>query len=147
MGIEVKPPVPGDTLAVAFTMSVDFGGGRSMVVQTYMPQDATKKDMNALVDKLAAVVDRQGAKYSLVELNANLKVHEDTLKQMETDYTEMPARAQMAWAKSGKRGEYREGPQEAAAKGTVETNIRRYRQEVTKIKAQIAEQERIAAEG
>lgn len=128
---------PAKGIAVAVTVSTQLGDGRSIVMQTYLDRDAEQGQFDGTLDKLGAVVDRQEAKYQLRGLKANLEVHEATLKQLETDYAKIEQNATAEWTKRGKKGTPQLAASELAQKGNAEQNIKRYRQEIVKIKAEI----------
>jgi hypothetical protein len=132
-------------VAAGITLTAAVSQNRSIVIQTYLPRDATIEQFNALMDKLSLTADRQEAKVRLEEERANLALEEKTLKQFEEDFSQMDARAEAVWQKSGRKGPYRPSPAEVAQKGTAETNIRRYREAITKRKAEISKCEAIIA--
>jgi len=125
-------------VAAAITVSVNLTDRRNIVVQTYIPRDASIEDYNEVLDKVGKAVDRQEAIYRIVDLKVNLETHKRTLKQLEDDYSRIEAKNAAEWKARNKQGEPRLNPNELAQKSTAEQNIKRYRVEITKIEADIA---------
>jgi len=64
--------------AIGISYSVQVDEKRSMVFQTFVPQDTAVSDINKLSDKLEQVAGRQEAKHELVKLHKDLEHHEVT---------------------------------------------------------------------
>lgn len=124
--------------AIAITHDVKVGN-RSLVLQTYVSRDAPLPEIHRVCDILASALDRQQAKYELEDLRANLEVHETTLANLEADYLRIGEGTAKNWAKQGKKGDPQATASEQAQKVNVEQNIKRYRQEITKLQAKIAQ--------
>jgi hypothetical protein len=131
--------------ATGVTLSVSLTEGRSLVLQTYLPRDATLHEHHDLLDKLGVAADRQNARYRLEGLRANLEVHKKTLDQLTSDYERIEGRAMEAWMQRGKKGSPVLSATEAAQKSNAEQNIKRYRVEIAKLEAEIAQCEAIVA--
>lgn len=143
---KLDPEAQGQqAIAVAITVTTQISDKRNIVMQTFMPRDAEVKDIHDVLDKLGKAVDRQEAKYGLEALKANLEVHEKTLKQLEEDFTRIGEASQATWAARGKKGAPELNANERAQKTTTETNIKRYRTEILRIKADIAQHEATVA--
>lgn len=139
---------PAGEIACQISLTVQLTDKRHIVVQTYLPRDAELKQYHTTLDKLGAAVDRQEAIYKLQGLEASLVMHQNTEKQLITDFENIEARATAAWAASKRQGAMKLSPAEQAQKNTAEQNIKRYRVEIEKIKAEIAQcEELIAKEG
>ena len=137
---EALDPEEGQkAIATAVTVSSQVNPNRSIVLQTYLPRDASVKDYHDLLDKLTRASDRQEAKANLPGLKVSLGQHEKTLQQLTDDYAQIETRAAAAWKASNKKGEFKLSANEAAQKGIAEQNIKRYRTEIEKIKGEIAE--------
>lgn len=132
-------------VAAAITVTAQISQNRSIVIQTYIPRDASLRQYHEVLDKLGASADRQEAKYRLEGLQAELAQHEKTAKSLEEDFTSIETRSAAAWAATGRRGEHKLSPQETAQKSTAKTNIERYRVEIKKIKDEIIKCEAVIA--
>src|SRR5260221_5938421 len=99
----LDPEAQGDEIAVAVTVQTQLSANRTIIMQTYLPRDAAPKVFHDTLDKLGSAIDRQDAKYSLKDLQANLEVHEKTLKQLEEDFTRIEAKSQADWTARGKK--------------------------------------------
>lgn len=124
-------------IAVAITLSVQIGEGRSLVMQTYMPRDAPVRDFHGVTDKLGRVVDRQKAHYDLQLVELQLAQNAKLLAQLKEDYVRISADIEAKWQQSGRRGSsVKLHPNEASQKSTAETNIKRFEQEITRLEAE-----------
>ena len=141
----LDPEAAGKEMACAVTVQVQIDVGRSIVLQTYLPRDAEVKVYHDTLDKLGKAIDRQQAKYQLDGFKANLELHERTLKNLLDDFKAIDGRAEAAWQQRQKKGPMQLSPNEAAQKTTAATNIKRYRDEITKIEAEIAKCEGVIA--
>jgi hypothetical protein len=139
----VRDPEPTGEIAVALTLSTTLPEGRSLVMQTYLPRDADVGEFHKCLDKLGSAADRQAAKYKLEGLRAALDVHEQTLKQMQEDFANIDVKAERIWKERNKKGPPVLGPNEAAAKGNAEQNMKRWAHEIVKLKTEIAQCEAV----
>lgn len=125
-------------IAAGITITAQVSQNRSIVMQTYLPRDAEVRLYHDTLDKFSRAIGRQEAKESLESELSNLAHEKKTLLQLENDFMQMPARAEMAWKASGKKGEYKPTPNENAQKDQVKTNIEVYRTAIKKREAEIS---------
>lgn len=114
---------------------------REIVFQTHVEQDISAADLNVLLDRLAASVDRQAAKAQLVETRKLLEQHEKQRRQMGEDLANVDARALEAWEATGKRGPFKLSPKDQTAKMQATANIARWDEEIAKLRTQIIDLE------
>ena len=134
-------PEPQGEIAVAITVQSQVGDKRTIVMQTYLPRDTHVKEFHKTLDKLTRAVDRQEAKANLEQAKRHLEQVTETLAKLEADYTRIDERNATEWKVKGKKGEPQLNQTELAAKGTAHTNIKEYRNQIDKAKAQIKEYE------
>lgn len=137
----LNPEPPGKEIAAAITWSAQLGEGLSVVVQTYVPRDAGPEMYNRVLDAITLAIDRKAAQYNLRGLKDKLEADEKSLALMTEDFRSIDTRVTANWQKSRKKGEPQMTASEEAAKKTAETNIRRWRDEIAKTKANIAKVE------
>lgn len=77
--------------AIGMSIVANIGGDRQITLQTYYERDEPIEAVNALVDRMQAVTDRQEAKYKLVGVLENLKIHLKTLERLEEDLAAVDA--------------------------------------------------------
>lgn len=142
----LDPERDGKAIAVAITITSSISANRQIVMQTYMPRDATAAEFNGIVDKLTKVVNRQEDLVALPEMQKNLAFHEKTLKQLREDMGGIERKAETLWKMANKRGPVKLTAPEEAQKTTAETNVKRYEEEIGKITAAIKDAERRIAE-
>jgi hypothetical protein len=63
--------------ALGVSLSLQYAGGRTVVMQTHVAQDVSEADLNALLDKLNAVGDRAEAYYAQDQARRQLEVEEN----------------------------------------------------------------------
>lgn len=131
--------------AIGFSFSAKLGDKLDLVVQTHVDRDAPLASVNAVVDKVRQVLERQKAAAELVELRAKLKYDEKKLLQLKEDFVAITERHQKAWASSGKRGEFKLGVKEEAERNNALSTIDRYELEIKLDKENIAEREAMLA--
>lgn len=71
--------------AIGASITMNLGGDRQIVLQTFYDRDAPIDETNAMLDRLFIVADRQKARYELYDLRDELTKHEKTLAQFEED--------------------------------------------------------------
>ena len=132
-------------LAAAITLTAQLSNTRSLVIQTYVARDAEVAEYHVLLDKLSKAMNRQESVLDLEGELLNLKVEQDKLKALKTDFLRIEDDAQAEWSARGKKGAFRLGPKEEAARRTSVVNIERYTEaiaerelRIAKLKAKIA---------
>lgn len=78
--------------AIGMSLVANIGGDRQITLQTFYERDEPVEAVNALVDRMQAVTDRQEAKYKLVAVLDNLKQHVKTLERLEEDLATVDAK-------------------------------------------------------
>lgn len=114
---------------------------REIVFQTFVPQETSPEAINALLDKLATAANRQGDRVLLIQLKNELEKHEKHRRQMKEDVTNIARREQDQWEETGKRGPFKLSQKTVTAKAQAEGNIKRWDEEIAKLKEQIQETE------
>lgn len=71
--------------ALGYSIVANLGGDRQMTVQCFVGEDETDAVVNARMDRAFRVVDRQKARYELVDIREELVKHQDTLAQFLED--------------------------------------------------------------
>lgn len=141
MNDTVKIP---EAAALGVSVQLEFPGG-TLVFQTHVAQEASPAELNAMTDKLVAVVERQRAKNTLVELKRNLEKDISDLEKLRGSRELMDAENMRAHAESGKRGEFKLSAQQSQQRAQTEINEKVYGQRIVDFKRQIAEAEGIIA--
>jgi DNA repair exonuclease SbcCD ATPase subunit len=71
--------------ALGFSFSVDLTNGKTVVVQTHLPNDCPPEALDAMLDKMAKAGSRQKAREELKALKAQLKQHHKSLRHQKED--------------------------------------------------------------
>lgn len=77
--------------ALGFSFTANLGDARQLVVQTHVPFDAPMAEINAALDKAAAAMDRQKARYEIEHLQDKLDLEEATLQKQRDNMAHLDA--------------------------------------------------------
>jgi Zn-dependent M32 family carboxypeptidase len=134
-------------MACAITITSQVGSNRSIVVQTYLDRDASRRDYDVLLDKLTSSVDRQEARLSLEGLELDLKRMEANHDKLVQDFSGIEERAQQAWENRGKKGRFALSAQELTQKQQAMNTIAAGKENIARLKADIEKVRAIATLG
>lgn len=84
--------------AIGFSTTVNVDGDRQMVFQGYFEQDEADSVVNARIDRIMALADRQRSKFKLPGLREELQKLTDELAQSDQDIAEAELNFQKAQA-------------------------------------------------
>lgn len=152
--------MPDDTPAPAapalgFSITSNITDRSQIVVQSFVPLDATDDEINAVLDKVMKACDRQRAKYLVNDfklkaeledqaLEAQKKVLEDRVGKL----ADLKNIYQSEWTDSNRRGDFKMTTQQEANVGKVQTDIENMaktvagmKQNVERYKSNLAELE------
>lgn len=82
---EVAQPVAQDVPAIGYSVNALLKGERSMTIQCYVGEGETDAQVNAKIDRIFRVVDRQRARYELADLRIDLDKAERGLTRFDED--------------------------------------------------------------
>ena len=71
--------------ALGYSVVVNLDGNRQLTMQCFVAEDEPSEVVNAKLDRVFAVIDRQKARYDLVGENEELSKERGTLAQLEED--------------------------------------------------------------
>lgn len=74
-----------DAAALGYSIVANLGDNRQITAQCFVASDAPLAEINAQIDKVQAVLDRQRAKYSIKDLIEERKQQATTLQRAEDD--------------------------------------------------------------
>lgn len=124
------------TPALGFSIQTAISEGRQIVVQTHLPADATTGQIDEMLDRVAASLDRQGTKYAIEALERDLQQHRDRLEAVKVDFQgveKRDAEARAAYnANPNRRGEYKEPAQNKQTRAQALALQARYEDEIKK---------------
>lgn len=93
----------GETAALGISLSMQYAGGRTVVLQTHVAQETSKEDLDAMLDKLNLVADRQEAFYAQEQARRQLEVEENALANMGRRLQEVEGNIQLKMTAEGRR--------------------------------------------
>lgn len=131
----------GDEIALGITCQLAIGDRRSIVVQTHTTQSASPAELNALLDKVWAALDRKNATYRLKELLLNKKVQQDQMAMVMDNNGATRAKWEAEWnqsAQSGKRrGPFTMNPTQINTHNQQITMVERHKKEIEALDTEI----------
>lgn len=130
--------------ALGISLSVNLSSSHALVMQTHVEADCALTDLNALVDKLTRVCDRQAAKYKLDDMRKNLKLHETTMARAVGDLNDLDARFRAEHTARKHHGEFKLNDRQTADRSNTVKSIERFKEEIAKIKLEIEAAEKEA---
>jgi len=77
--------------ALGYSIVANLGGDRQITVQCFVASDEALSSINDKIDRALAVVDRQKARYELVDLRAEYDKVAKTYSQFKEDYARIEA--------------------------------------------------------
>lgn len=98
---EVKGKVESPTMGIS--LNAQFSAGRTVVFQTYVPQDVTPEGLAVIVEKLNWVADREEAFYAQEQARKQLEVEENAASNIARRLSEVETNIQIKAAGDGKR--------------------------------------------
>jgi len=134
-------------MACSITITTQVGTNRSIVVQTYLDRDAPLRDYNELLDKLNSATDRQEAKLQVESMEADLVRMEVNHAKLVKDYQEIESRAEKMWNARGKKGAFKLSEPELVQKTQAMNTIEAGKENIARLKAEIAKVRAIANTG
>ena len=76
------PPPPIPAPAIGYSILCNLDGSHQLTVQCFAGEDETDEVVNAKVDRIFRVVDRQKARYDIETIKDDLDVHEKALANL-----------------------------------------------------------------
>jgi hypothetical protein len=152
--------MPDDTPAPAapalgFSITSNITDRSQIVVQSFVPLDATDEQINAVLDKVTKACDRQRAKYLVNDFKLKAQLEEQSLEAQKKTMEDRVAKLadlkntyQAEWSTSNRRGEFRMTSQQETNISKVQTEIENMgktveamKQNVERYKSNLAELE------
>ena len=125
--------------AIGISYSVQVDDKRSLVFQTFVPQDADVKAINNLTDKLELVAGRQEAKNNMVKLGKELDMHQKTQARLVDDLVRIDNKAKIDAGSSTRGLARRKGEilKQDAERTNAQTTLKRFKEEIERIEREI----------
>ena len=96
----------GSELALGIQFSAGIGKEKSLVLTAGVPLDMSYDDMNKILDKIAAAIDRQELKYRLRDVTDFIEKCEADLERNRLQAAMGRSAAEATFAASGRKGEF-----------------------------------------
>jgi hypothetical protein len=129
--------------AIGISYGIQIDEKRNIVMQAFVARDCDAVEFNRVLDKVAAAMDRQAARYGLKALRKSLAMQQKQLRRVTEDLFNIDERNQTLFKASGKRGEYKRSTEQEAHRTNVLTTQKRFQEEIDELKAEIFEAEKV----
>lgn len=116
--------------AVVVRVAAQVGQNRSVDMQFAVPLDMTVKDLNAYMDKITSIMDRQNNKGLLEVARASLEAAKKQLATNEEQRSHYEQTCQNDFALSNRRGEFKATTSQQAQIGNFTTTSRNLRENI-----------------
>lgn len=137
--------VKGETEpAIGISLNANLSPTKQIVLQTHIPIEWTKEQINNLVDTLSDVIDRKEAYYRIEVYQAELEQNEQALYSIRDNLANVEKNALMKWEASNKRRPFEWSGQELVAKKQAEDTVVRQTKIVKQCRDRLAEAKRKA---
>lgn len=136
------------TPAVVVRVAAQVGQNRSVEMQFGVPLDMNLPDLNAYMDKITSVMDRQNNKGLLEVAKASLAAAKKQLLTNAEQRGHLESKYQFEWSVSSRRGDFKPSTAQAAQLNNFDTTSANLRENVIpKFERDIEELERKINEG
>lgn len=140
--------MPEDTPAapaLGFSITSNITDRSQIVVQSFVPLDASSEEINAVLDKVMKACDRQRAKYLIDDCKLKLTMEENSLaaqkKVLETNVSklaDLKNAYQNEWDTSGRKSEFKMSHQQQSNVERVQTDIENMKKTVEAMEQNVA---------
>ena len=96
----------GSELALGIQFSAGIGKEKSLVLTAGVPLEMSYADMNKILDKIAATIDRQELKYRLRDMTDFIEKCEGDLERNRVQLATYRSSAEATFAVSGRKGDF-----------------------------------------
>lgn len=134
----------GSAPALGFSITSNIHDRAQIVVQSFVPLDASDEEINSTLDKVMKAVDRQQAKYQVKDLRRKMEQEELILADQINKVADLQNTASAEHAASGRRGEFKLNVQQKTAVDNAHKTITGMEFNVERYKVNIAELEALA---
>ena len=133
---DVKGKVESPTLGIS--LNAQFAAGRSVVFQTYVPQDVNPEGLAIILQKLNWVADQEEAYYAQEQARRQLEVEEKAVANMQRRLSEVDDNIRMKMAAGERRNPKLSGQDEMQKKQAFDT-LEEGKRRVAECKKHLAE--------
>ena len=133
---EAKGKVESPTIGIS--LNAQFAAGRTVVFQTYVPQDVTGEGLSTILEKLNAVADREEAFYAQEQARRQLEVEENAATNIARRLAEVETNIQTKALSEGRRNPKLSAQDEVAKKQAYDS-VEESKKRVAACKKHLAE--------
>ena len=134
----VEPVYTGADIALGITVQMQIGERRQIAMQTHVTRDCSEADLNAVLDKATAALDRQNAKYRIQELRVVLVQNLKQYEQSADNLTDTERKWSNDWANRKRMGPLELTESQRTIQVQAKGHLERLRNEIRVLEAEIA---------
>jgi hypothetical protein len=127
-----------DSPTIGISLNAQFSAGRTVVFQTFVPQDLKAEGLAVILQKLNWVADREEAFYAQDQARRQLEVEEKAVANMMRRLSEVESNIRLKLVGSGKRNPQMTGNDEREKKQAFDT-LEEGKRRVAECKAHLAD--------
>ena len=144
--VKLLQDVEGKDLAIGIQLNAQVGPNRTMTMTLGVPLEVDLPQLNALVDKLMSVTERQNDKGILEQTRLTLASAEKDIQTNLQHKSSFAAKSELDWIASGRQGPFKPSKSQAAQMdnwdktiGNLKDNvIPKLRRDIEQLEARIA---------
>jgi hypothetical protein len=137
-------PAAPSAPALGFSITSNITDRSQIVVQSFVPLDASDEQINDTLDKVMKACDRQRAKYQLKDFKLKMEMEEAALADQISKVADLQNSYVNEHATSGRRGEFKPSANQTAAINNARKTIEGMKFNVERYRANLAELEALA---
>ncbi len=111
--------------AIGFSITTQLDDKHAIVAQTHVAQDASSAQINAVLDKVMAAIERKEMQGELEMWKRRLYSSKTNIEMLKGDQVRQATSAVDEWKAQGKRGEYKPSAQAVTAANTLKASLER----------------------
>jgi hypothetical protein len=125
--------------AIGISFSINLSSNQQIVFQTHIPQDATQREIDTLLEKMQRAAGRQEAMERLETLTRDRAKDASTLKVTQDQLDRFETQKQADWQRQGKRGDFKLSPAEVGEKNNIKLALEKHKEVLKRYDDGIAE--------
>lgn len=132
-------------VAIQFSIEAKINQGRSIVAQTAVARDAPASEINEILDKVHAALDRQEAKALVKGLKITLERDTKQLENQVQAVANLKTAYEQEWMASGRKGQFELRGQQKSNVENQEKSLEALKERIETIKRDLNELGQVAA--
>jgi len=133
----VEPVYTGSDIALGITVQMQIGERRQIAMQTHVTRDCSETELNTVLDKATAALDRQNSKYRIQELKILLSQTLKQYSQSSDNLSDTQLKWQHDWFSRQRRGPLELTESQRQVEAQSKGHLERLRNEIRGLESEI----------